>query len=121
MGVGGVGVVKGALEEVLVDAGDVMVGLDLTAEIVGVEGKGASVLADLLHGLQRLHHLSPFVQQLLPHPHFLARWLRLRQMSCCALVHLALVLISAVPSGGIIMIYNNEMRRELKGATFGCT
>lgn len=49
MGMGGVGIVNGALEEVLVKSRHVMMGFDLSREIVGVKGKGASVVADLLH------------------------------------------------------------------------
>lgn len=48
MGMGGVGIVNGALEEVLVESRDVMVGFDLSREVVSVKGKGASVVGDLL-------------------------------------------------------------------------
>lgn len=77
MGIGGVGIVNGALEKVLVQARDVMMRFDLAAEVIAVKGKRASVLADLLHRLQRLQHATAFVQYVLPHSHFLARWLSL--------------------------------------------
>lgn len=74
---GVIGVVDGALEEVLVEAVDVVVGLDLTGRVVAVEREGADVLAHLLHRLQRLHHLRSFVQHVLPHRHWLSRSIRI--------------------------------------------
>lgn len=70
---GVVRVVDGALEEVLVEAGDVVVGLDLTCHVVAVEGEGAHVLAHLVHRRQGLHHLRSFVQHVLGHRHRLSR------------------------------------------------
>lgn len=74
---GVVGVVDGALEEVLVEASDVVVGLDLTSHVVAVESKSAHVLAHLVHRLEGLHHLGALVQDLLFHRHRLPRrrWL----------------------------------------------
>jgi hypothetical protein len=54
-GVGSVGVVDGALEEVLVEAGDVVVRLHLPLRVVRVQRERAHVLLHLLHGPQRLH------------------------------------------------------------------
>lgn len=51
---GVIGIVNGALEEVLVEAGDVVVGLNLAGHIVAIQGEGAGVLAHLLHRLQGL-------------------------------------------------------------------
>ena len=66
-------IVNGALEEVLVDAGDEVVGLNLASHVVGVQGEGAAVLAHLLHWLQGLKNLSAFVYHVLPHSHGLPR------------------------------------------------
>lgn len=52
MGVRGVGIVNGGLEEVVVESREEMVGLDLSGEVVGIERKGASVLTDLLYRLE---------------------------------------------------------------------
>lgn len=66
-------IVNGALEEVLVEAGDVVVGLDLAGHVVAVGGKGAGVLAHLLHRLEGLKYLSSLVQHMLLHRHRLPR------------------------------------------------
>ncbi|RWW27277.1 hypothetical protein BHE74_00032766 [Ensete ventricosum] len=64
VGGGGVGVVNGALEDVLVNAGGVVVGLDLAAQVVGVEREAAQVLLHLRHRLLGLQHLRALVDQL---------------------------------------------------------
>lgn len=74
---GVVGIVDGALEEVLVETSYVVVGLDLTVHIVSVESEGTHVLVDVLDRLQRLHHSCSFVQHVLPHRHRLPRRYRL--------------------------------------------
>lgn len=73
VGCGIIGVVNGALEKVLVEAGNIMVSLNLPRHILAIESKGADVLVHLLHWLKRLHHLCPFVQHLLLHRHRLPR------------------------------------------------
>lgn len=70
------GVVNSTLEEVLVDAGAVMMGLDLASHVMAVKSEGTDVLFDVLDGLQGLHHLSSFVEHVLLHRHRLSR-------SCC--------------------------------------
>lgn len=77
---GVVGIVDGALEEVLVETSYVVVDLDLTVQIVSVESERTHVLVDVLDRLQRLHHSCSFVQHLLPHRHWLPR--RYRFSSC---------------------------------------
>jgi hypothetical protein len=72
-GVGGVGVVDGALEEVLVEAGDVVVRLQLPLGVVRVQRERARVLLRLLHGLQRLHRRRAHVQHLRRHRRRLPR------------------------------------------------
>ena len=66
-----VGIVDGTLEEVLVEVADVVVSLNLTCHVMAVESEGANVLVHLLHRLERLHHLSSFVQHVLLHRHLL--------------------------------------------------
>ena len=71
--VGIIGVVDSALKHVLVEAGDVVVRLDLAGHVVAVEGEGADVLAHLLDGRERLQHLRPSVEHVLLHAHRLPR------------------------------------------------
>lgn len=66
-------VINSALEEVLVEPGDVVVSLDLSVHVVAVEGEGANVLLHLLEGPHRLHHLGSLVQHLRAHGQWLAR------------------------------------------------
>ena len=60
-GVGVVRVVDGALEEVLVEAGAVVVSLDLARHVVAVDGEGADMLAELFHGFEGLKHHGALV------------------------------------------------------------
>lgn len=53
-GLGMISIVNGALQEVLVDTCDIVVGLNLAGHVVVVQGEGAHVLVHLLHGLQGL-------------------------------------------------------------------
>lgn len=69
MSVGVVGIINGALEEVLVETSDVVVSLDLASHVVAIESEGANVLLHLLHRLQTLQHLGSFVQHVLPSLH----------------------------------------------------
>ena len=69
MSVGVVGIINGALEEILIDTSDVMVSLDLASHVVAVESEGTNVLLHLVHRLQTLHHLGSFVQHVLPRRH----------------------------------------------------
>nr|GMD22513.1 hypothetical protein Iba_chr08aCG11510 [Ipomoea batatas] len=72
-GVRSIGIVDGALEEVVVKASDVVVSLDLAAQVMAVESEGADVLPHLLHGFQRLDQLNSLVHRLLRHRHRLPR------------------------------------------------
>ena len=65
-------IVDSTLAEVLVEAVDKMVRLNLTTHVMTVKRKRAYVLAELLDGLQRLHHLGPFVYHVLHHRHRLS-------------------------------------------------
>ena len=69
MSVGVVGIINGALEEVLVETSDVVVSLDLASHVVAIESEGANVLLHLLYRLQTLQHLGSFVQHVLPSLH----------------------------------------------------
>lgn len=62
-------VVDSTLEDVLVESGDIVVGLNLPAHVVGIESESANVLTHLLYRLQRLHHRGPLVKYVLSHCH----------------------------------------------------
>jgi hypothetical protein len=72
-GMGVIRIVNGALQEVLVDTGDIVVCLNLAGHVVAVQGEGAHVLLHLLHGLQGLKQLRALVYHLLLHRHRLPR------------------------------------------------
>jgi hypothetical protein len=76
-GRGLVGVVDGALDDVLVEPGEEVVDLHLAAQVVGVEREAARVQLHLPHRLQRLHHLRAHVQDLRRHRRRPARRRRL--------------------------------------------
>lgn len=68
-----IGVVNGALEEVLVETGGVMVGFDLARHVVAVDGEGADMLGHFIDGFKGLHQLGALVQHVLPDGHRLPR------------------------------------------------
>lgn len=69
--VGFIGVVDGALDEILVEAGAEVVGLHLAGHVVAVNAEGAAMQAHLLYRLQRLH-LRALVDHVPPHRHRLS-------------------------------------------------
>lgn len=72
-----VGIINCALKEILVDPGDIVVGLYLARHIMAIYGEGAHMLAYLLYWLKRLQHLCSLVQHVLLHRHRLSwgNWL----------------------------------------------
>lgn len=55
-GVGVIGIINRTLEKVLVEPANIVVSLDLTAHVMAIQGKGADMLADLLHWGQCLQN-----------------------------------------------------------------
>ena len=71
--IGVIGIVNSALEEVLVESGDIVVSLDLSRHVGTVQSEGAHVLVHLLDWFQRLHHRRSLVQNVLLHRHRISR------------------------------------------------
>ena len=59
-GIGLIRIINSALEKVVVEAGDIVMSLDLTTHVMAVTSKATNMLAHLFYGVQRLHHLSSF-------------------------------------------------------------
>lgn len=85
VGHGVIGVKNSALEEVLIDPSYIVVSLYLASRVMAVQGKSADVLVHLLYRLQRLQHLSPFVQHVLLRTHWLPRRKLLPGLSSCSI------------------------------------
>lgn len=62
-----IGVINSTLAEVLIETMNKVMSLNLTVHVMTIKSKRAHMLVELLDRLKRLHHLRPFLNNMLLH------------------------------------------------------